>query len=674
MPPHACRPYGQYVVIIAEKPKAAARIANALGQPSICRINGVPVYILTSNGQLMVVVSSAGHMFGPTTLVKGLPVTDLRWEPLWAFEYRSRHLKAYYEVLAKILPAASAYVSACDYDIEGSTICYKIIQAFGTLEKARRAKFSSLTEGELRKAFSNLLPLDVNNAMAGIARAELDWLWGINFSRLLMRSYSRAVGERASLSAGRVQTPTLAEAVRRWITRNSYVPVPSVSIAVELSYAGQRFKARPEGWGPRDRDEALKVAQEVRSTGYMTVLRFSQEEDVVNPPSPFNLTDLQEEVTRIYGLSPYRTQGIAEDLYLSALISYPRTESQRLPRDLDYHGILRSLARQRDYTGLVSNLLMETRGLLRPVEGRRTDPAHPAIYPTGEAPSEPLDKYHKAVYDLIVRRFMAAFAPAAVFGKSKAVLMDSQGRAWTAHGVVILKEGWIHYYPFVGIEEVTLPRLEKNARVAVLGVSVRVVWPSSTTRLSRLSLLQWMESNGLGTKGTRAKIIETLLKRGFLQVKGGGLEVTDLGYAVYKALSSMASELVSVDLTREFERKLELIVDGKLSRDEVVSDAKKYVASLVNKYMGLVDQIGRSLAEQAGSLKPRKSCHICGRPADGDLCELHLAALREIERNMSQLQARLGSDRYGVLRTLAKRRPAGRWVREVADYMLKGLK
>jgi len=165
-----CKLQRPYVAVVAEKPKAASRIAQALGQATLCRIGGIPVYYVRFNGQLLVIVSSAGHMFGPTTAVEGLPVTELKWEPLWSFERRSKHLRPYYEVLAKTLPGALAYISACDYDLEGSTICYKIIEAFGDLKRARRAKFSSLTAGELRKAFMNLGPLDVNNAMAGVAR------------------------------------------------------------------------------------------------------------------------------------------------------------------------------------------------------------------------------------------------------------------------------------------------------------------------------------------------------------------------------------------------------------------------------------------------------------------------------------------------------------------------
>jgi len=669
-----CKLQRPYVAVIAEKPKAASRIAQALGQATLCRIGGIPVYYVRFNGQLLVIVSSAGHMFGPTTAVEGLPVTELKWEPLWSFERRSKHLRPYYEVLAKTLPGALTYISACDYDLEGSTICYKIIEAFGDLKRARRAKFSSLTAGELRKAFMNLGPLDVNNAMAGVARAELDWLWGINFSRLLMRAYRMTVGKRLSLSAGRVQTPTLAEAVRRWMGRNSYVPVPSLSLSAELEVDGVKFRARPDGWEPKTRAEAQAIVRDVKERGYMVTASYKSEEESIRPPPPFNLTDLQEEAARIYGLSPYRTQEIAEDLYLSALISYPRTESQRLPSDLDYKGVLTALARQREFSALVSDLLRETGGVLRPVEGPKRDPAHPAIYPTGETPREPLDKYHRAIYELIVRRFMAVFARPLVIARAEAALRDSAGRPWRASGQRVIRRGWTHYYPYVSLEEAQLPQLRIGQRADLVSASVRVVWPASGVRLSRLALLEWMESNDLGTKGTRARIIETLLRRGFLETNGRRAEVTELGYAVYKTLAAAAPELVSVELTRDFERKLELIVDGKLSRDAVVSEAKQYVSDLVRKYSQQIDVIGRRLAELAGAVRPARTCPICGRPASGELCELHELALKELNEKLDMIAERLGLSRSEALRAVANRRSTGVWARETAQYLLRKLK
>ncbi len=667
-----CSMPDHYDVIIAEKPKAANKIAYALGRPTKCIVNRVPLFIISTGHEYpVVVVSSAGHMFGPSTSVEGLPVTTIRWEPIWKFERRSSYLKPYYEVLSRVVPKARYFINACDYDIEGSTIGFKIIETFGDLRRAKRMKFSSLVPSELKEAYRRLLPLDINNAMAGVARAELDWLWGINLSRLLMKAYASAAGSRISLSAGRVQTPTLAEAVRRWIRINSYVPLPVFSLAAQLNAGGRTFTAVPEGWRPSTLAEARLIAREVKVSGKMKVVDFRSTRKVVSPPPPFNLTRLQEEAARIYGMSPFTTQEVAEDLYLAALISYPRTNSEKLPRGLNYVEVVRSIGRQREYSELVTRLLDETKGVLEPHEGKSDDPAHPAIYPTGEQPTR-LDSKHRAIYDLIVRRFLATFATPEIVSSTTAVLVDHKSRKWRSEGAQVVDPGWTKYYPFRKERSAELPPLNIGDQVAVSKVSLRTVWEGPGVKLSRLSLLEWMEANDLGTKGTRARIIETLYRRGFLRQQGRATEVTDLGFAVYKALSTLAPELLSVSLTRDFEKLLEDISEGRATRDAVVSKAKEYISGLVSKHMGAdLAEIGSMLASFNGKGRPGRRCVICGRPAEegSQFCELHMMAFNNISKSLGDLTMRLGTTRQEALRRLAENNVAGRWVREVARYL-----
>ena len=668
-----CRLEAGYTVIIAEKPKAGEKIARALGLPVKCSYNGVPYWVLSVNGRRVVVVSSAGHLFEPHTDARGFPVFEFTWRPIWEVDPKAGYLKKFYDVLRHVVPRASEFISACDYDIEGSVICYKIIEALGDPRRARRMKFSTLAPEDIRRAYARLQPLDVDMVEAGLARHELDWLWGINVSRALMHALRLYTGRRITLSAGRVQSPTLVEATRRWEEINLHVPRPSISVHVTVKTKdGVRFKVYPSGWSPRDRLEAEEVRRRLRSLGELRVVSVSEERERASPPPAFNLGDLQHEAARIYGFSPMKTQKLAEDLYLEALISYPRTNSQKLPPTIDYRSILRSLEGVEGYSSLVRRLLEETGGVLRPVQGRAEDPAHPAIYPTGEKPRE-LSRDHRLVYDLIVRRFLAAFSSEAVIGRVKVALVDRDGRGFEASGLTVVKEGWMKYYPFLKPTENVIPRISEKS-VEIESVTIRVTWSKPSTRITRDSLLKWMENVEIGTESTRARIIETLYRRGYIEQEG---RVTDLGHTVTRIIVELFPELSTPELTREFERKLDDIRYGRRSRESVRLEAIRALERLLSNYNRRLEEVGYRLAVALNLRPPERPCRVCGREATTTLgnvrlCEYHSKALERLRDALGEISRILNIGRQEALKRIAlKKGGTGRWVLEVAKKALE---
>ncbi len=672
-----CRVEAGYIVIIAEKPRAGEKIARALGFPRKCSLNGIPYWVLSVNGKNVVVVSSAGHLFQPHTSLRGFPVFEFTWKPIWLVDPKAGYLRKFYEVLKQVVPRASEFVSACDYDIEGSVICYKIIEALGDPRKARRMKFSTLTPQDIRSAYSTLQPLDRDMVEAGLARHELDWLWGINVSRALMHALKTYSGKRVTLSAGRVQSPTLVEATRRWEELNLYAPKPGISISIDVKTGrGERFKAYPSGWSPRDRVEAERLREKLRRIGEISVSNIVEKREVLNPPPAFNLGDLQHEAARIYKLSPMRTQRIAEDLYLEALISYPRTNSQKLPPTIDYASILRSLGGVKEYSSAVKSLLEETRGALRPVQGKADDPAHPAIYPTGEKPRG-LSGEHFQVYDLIVRRFLAAFSREAVMNKVTVTLIDVEGRVFEAQGLTIVREGWMKYYPFLKPSESLIPMLSRGESVKIEDVNIRVTWSKPSTKITKDSLLRWMESVEIGTESTRARIIETLYRRGYIAQEGGSSRVTDLGYTVTRIILDLFPELSTPELTREFERKLEEIRYGRRSREDVKEEAIRALETLLSSYNRRLKEVGYKLAVALNMKPPERPCKVCGREATitvggVELCEYHGKALEKLREAIESTSRTLNISRHEAITILAsKKRSTGRWIIEVARKALE---
>jgi DNA topoisomerase-1 len=673
--PGACRLRPGYVLVIAEKPKAGEKIAEALasGRPLKCRWKGIPYWVLRHNGSTLVVAPSAGHLYGPHSSSRGYPVLDYEWRPLWEFERGSRHLKKFHDALAALSKLARLYINACDYDIEGSVIGYMIIAMLGDPRRARRMKFSSLSPQEIREAFKRLEPLDKEMIEAGMARHELDWLWGINLSRALMETVRRVTRRRVILSAGRVQTPTLVEAVRRWRERNLHVPKPRFPLKLTLRTGGKTFTARPRGWEAQSRLEASKLAAFLRREGFLKVRDVARSERVLRPPPAFNLGDLQSEAARLFKYSPMKTQSIAENLYLEALISYPRTNSQKLPPTIDYHSIILRLSRVKasGIGALAARLLAETRGILRPIQGRKEDPAHPAIYPTGELPRRALSDEEWRVYELIIRRFLAAFSRPARISSTIVVLVDSLGREYEARGVEVIEEGWLAYYHYLKPREALLPPLKPGMKVEVTRVSYSTEWTRASTQLSKASLVKWMESVGIGTEATRARIVEILFKRGYLESRGGTAVVTDLGEAVASTMESLVPVIASPELTRRFEEMLEDIRRGRRGKAEVIEEAKKAIVSILKSIDSSSETIGLKLAYSMRLQDPPRKCPICGRESDPraprGLCRFHMQALERLATTLPVIAEKLNMSLQEALNIISRRSEAGIWIREVAE-------
>ncbi len=665
-----------YVLVVAEKPKAAAKIAVALGGGRRCRHrSGAPFWVVYWRGGVYVVGSAAGHLFGLDSLEDGFPVFRYAWRPLWLVERGAGYVRPFYEALRDLARGASLFVNACDFDIEGSVIGFMVIKWFGDVRRAKRAKFSSLTPGELRRAFERLEPLDWEMIEAGLARHELDWLWGVNVSRALMHSYRAATGRRRILSAGRVQSPTLVEAFRRDYERRLHLPLPIFVVEATVSKGEWRRSVRVGVF--ETVAEARRVADTLRETRRGVVERVERARKIVPRPYPFNLGDLQSEAARVFGFSPYYTQKLAEDLYLEGLISYPRTNSQRLPRDLDLKGILAGLAGQRAYAGLIE--VLASRGRLVPRNGPKEDPAHPAIYPTGERPDPGLGRAHLKLYDLIVRRFLATLSWDAVVEKVRAIVKVAGAVTLYIDGERLVDEGWMAFYsPYVEPPRREVPPLRRGDTVSV-GAAVRREYTRPPELYTRAGLVKWMERVGIGTEATRARIVELLFQRGYLESRSGRVRVTRLGEAVVNVLSRFFAELTSVELTRRFERLLEDIRSGRATRGAVIEEAKRLLSErlTVFKERYMVDA-GRLLAYYLGDMQAPRSCRVCGLPAAGEdseagpLCPLHLAAVRRVREGYREWSRRLGGEigYREYLRRLASSRQAGCAVREAATLLL----
>jgi len=503
---------------------------------------------------------------------------------------------------------------ATDYDVEGATLGYTILKyACGDKEKqAKRMKFSTLTAKELRESYNNLLEhIEFPIVEAGECRHFLDAIYGINLSRAMTVAAKRWSGKYATLSTGRVQGPTLKFLVEREKIINSFVPTPFWSIKATVEINGSVFDVEYEQDVIGTRDEAQKIVDECRGKkGKITkieIRRFRQ-----NPPPPFDLGTLQSEAYNLFRYTPRRTADIAERLYLAALISYPRTSSQKLPATIGYRAILESLSKKSEYRDMARELLDKKE--LVPTEGKKKDPAHPAIYPTGNLPEKALSGPEKKLWNLIVRRFMAVFGDPAL-KQSMKVSIDIEGHRFYLRGRQVLKEGWMKFYkPFIRSEEILLPHLEEGQTVLLKMIAVEDKFTKPPARYNPSSLLRKMENEGLGTKATRARIIDMLYSRGY--VSGERAVVSELGLDVIDVLERYCPEVISVSFTRELEESMELIQNGKEKMENVLEKAVNRLKPVLENLKKHEESVGQELSEAIRKARMQQrivgECPECG--------------------------------------------------------------
>ena len=584
-----------YELIITEKPQAAFKIATALadGKPIKESMNGVPYYKITRGKKDIVVACAVGHLYGLDQREPSwkFPVFDISWQPAYETKKTAAFSKKYLQTIKKLCKEAKEFTVATDYDVEGEVIGLNVVKYACNQKDAARMKFSTLTKPDLVEAYDNKSKtLDWGQANAGEARHYLDWYNGINYSRALTSAYKSTGGFKV-LSIGRVQGPTLKIIVDREKEIKVFKPVPFWQIELNGSVSNGDLIAwhiKDKFW---DKKEADKVMEHVKGKKEGKVDRVEKTQFKQLPPNPFDLTALQIEAYRVFRIQPKDTLAIAQDLYTAGYISYPRTSSNQLNPKIGYSKVLSLLAQQDAYRQLCS-MLLKTR--LQPNNGSKIDPAHPAIYPTGIVPQ--LDGRSFKIYDLIVRRFMATFGEAAVRETMK-INIDVNKEIFVAKGTRTIEKGWFVYYgDYVKLEEEELPKVKENDIVSVKNITLHEKETQPPKRYTPASIIKELEKKGLGTKATRAQIIDTLFQRHYVHGTSS-IEATELGINTIETLEKYVPKIIDEALTRHFEDEMEEIREGKKKKEVILSEAKDAIIKVINDFKKHEKEVGEGLKQ-----------------------------------------------------------------------------
>ncbi len=588
------------IMVISEKPTAADRIAHALDEshaPRLVKKGKVSYYECKRDGDSLFVVYALGHLFELKQVEKGwtYPRLATRWVPKYEVDKKAAATKPVINLIKRLSREIDEFIVATDYDIEGSLIGYLTLKYACSADphKAKRMRFSTLTGEDLERAYSGVLDtLDFPMIESGCTRHQIDWLYGINLTRALTLAIKRTSGWFKIVSTGRVQGPVLSFVAEREREINSFVPIPFWTIEAKGSFDGRELKLEYSQKRIGIHQESLSIVQHLDQKE-LVVTRIKRSKNVLKPPIPFNLSGLQSEAYRHFGFKPSRTLVLAQRLYLDALISYPRTSSQKIPSSIDTKKILHDLGAQRAYSKLVDIVIQE--GNKTPVQGKKDDPAHPAIHPTGKRPERRLTPSEKKLYDLIVCRFLALFGKPALRESARADL-EYDEHVFYLRGKRILKQGWIRLYEkYVGFEEQELPPIEEGERVRIVSISAVERYETPPARFNPSSLLKQMERESLGTKATRASIVDSLKSRGY--TLNDQFEMSTLGYAVLETLENHVPKILSVEFTRHLEQEMEDIRERKRTRSEVLSMAKEELLDILNEFQEHEEDIGQELVE-----------------------------------------------------------------------------
>ncbi|MEM4336553.1 MAG: DNA topoisomerase I [Candidatus Woesearchaeota archaeon] len=602
-----------YELIITEKPKSALKIAQALdGKLEKKEEKGVPYYKLRRDSKEIVITSAVGHLYGiaeKNPQKWKYPVFDVEWKPAYEIKKNAEHTKKYIEAIKKLAKNADSFTVATDYDIEGEVIGYNVIRFACNQSNASRMKFSTLTKPDLLKSYEQKSKtIDMGMAKAGEVRHELDWYWGINISRALTISM-KSSGLFKILSAGRVQGPALKIIVEREREIKRFKPIPYWEIELIGDINGAIISSWHSNGKFEEKEKALEVLEKTKERNGI-IKEIERKKISYAPPSPFDLTTLQTEAYSCFKISPKNTLVIAQNLYTEGLISYPRTSSQILPKEIGYSDIIKSLSSQDEYNNLCLQLLQKKK--LEPNNGKKSDPAHPAIYPTGIAPKN-LDVNEKKIYDLIVKRFLATFSDNAI-RETLTIKIDINSEIFVAKGTTTIKKGWhIFYEPYVNLKEEILPNVKEGMEVKVKEIKIHDKLTQPPKRYTPASIIRELEKKNLGTKATRATIIDTLFNRGY--IRGESIEATELGIRTVETLEKFCPKILDEELTRHFEVELEEIQENKKKPEQVLNEAMKVLTAILEDLKKKEKSIGEHLREAHNETKRAENiigkCPVC---------------------------------------------------------------
>ncbi len=614
------------ILVIAEKPSVGRELARVLG----CKNKGDGCLI----GNKYIVIWALGHLvtlsdpeeYGDEYKTWSLETLPMLPHPM-KLEVIRQTSKQYNSIKRQLKNSeVKSIIIATDAGREGELVARWIIAKSGVKKPIRRLWISSQTDRAIREGFNNLKDgREYENLyMAAQARAEADWLVGLNVTRALTCKFN------AQLSAGRVQTPTLALMVKREKEIRSFVPKDYYSVEADIGKLFVVWRDRSGNGSTFNREKAEEIAKKIKGKPFKLTSKQTREKQT-NSPMLYDLTELQRDANKLYGYSPKQTLNIMQKLYEQhKALTYPRTDSRYLTSDIVPTLAERLRAINGDSRNLALDIAKKRFNIAKACVNNAKVSDHHAIIPTEEKVMySALGTEEKRIYDLVIKRFLACFLPPFKYNQIKAEF-ECEGEKFTASGKETVSIGWKAAYSGeyilddddkneIEIERrQSMPKMDYSDGFTCGNTFIKQGKTKPPARYTEATLLSAMENpsrfvenkdmkeylgGGLGTPATRADIIEKLYSSFYVEKQGNSMVPTSKGIQLIDIVPPDLKEPV---LTAKWEQELEKIAKGKLNKNGFIKRIEKYTTDLVNTVKNSDDTYRHDNMT-------RKVCPECGK-------------------------------------------------------------
>lgn len=598
-------------LVIAEKPSVARDIARVLGctKKTYSYIEGKDYIVTWALGHLVTLADPEqyGEQY-KTWNMDTLPMLPKDWK-LVVIKQTGKQYNAIKELLYR--KDVSDVIIATDAGREGELVARWILDKAGSKKPLQRLWISSVTDKAIREGFANLKPGKAyyNLYKAAVARAQSDWVVGINATRALTCKYN------AQLSCGRVQTPTLAMIASREEEIRSFRPKPFYGMKALAKGITFIWTDTQSGSSRTfDQERIQKLYKQCKGTLEITEVNKRQKKSY--SPALYDLTTLQREANQRFGFSAKETLNIMQRLYENhKVLTYPRTDSRYLTTDMvqTLKERLKACAIG-PYSKIAGRLSMQTIKANKSFVDNAKVSDHHAIIPTEQfVQMDHMTNEERKIYDMVVRRFLAVLSPACEYEETS-IKGKIGSEIFSAKGNIIKQQGWREVYE-AGYEDMdddenddsfqdslskqTLPDVKKGEKLNVANLTITEGKTKPPAYFTEGTLIAAMENpvkymehkdkslvktlgetGGLGTVATRADIIEKLFNSFLMEKKGNEIHITSKGKQL---LSLVPQDLRSPELTGEWEQRLQAIAQGKESDKHFMSEIEGYTKTLIQE-------------------------------------------------------------------------------------------